>query len=151
MTAIPDAGIQLVKQFEGFSRIPYPDSGGKLTVGYGHLIKPGESFTEISEEQAENLLRQDMQEAADSIQKHVTVLLNENQFSALLSLVFNLGPAPLLGGLGRCLNAGDYDGASQRFIIWDHSGGQVVPGLRNRREAEQALFNKPVDPPENQA
>src|SRR5690606_33864855 len=56
-------GLTLLKEFEGLRLEPYHDVGGKLTIGYGHLIKPGEFYTAISEQEAEALLREDLKVA----------------------------------------------------------------------------------------
>lgn len=141
---IPPQALEIVKRFEGCVLTPYLDAAGKPTIGRGHLIKPGEQFGILTEAQADDLLREDMQTAAHSVDNLVKVPLNENQRSALISLVYNCGPAPLLEGLGRCLNAGDYAGCAARFVLWDRCAGVALEGLVRRREAEEELFNTPV-------
>lgn len=138
------AGLAMLKDFEGLRLTVYNDSAGKPTIGYGHLIKPGEDFTAgITEEYAEEMLRQDLHYAETAVSRFIRTGLTDNQFAALVSLVFNTGNAPLLGTLGRKLNQivePDYAGAADEFLRWDHAGGEVVPGLTRRRKAERELF-----------
>ena len=74
--------------------------------------------------------------------------LNQNQFDALVSWTFNLGPGNLRSStLLKRLNAGDYRGAADEFLKWNKADGKVLPGLTKRREAERALFLEPVTSP----
>jgi lysozyme len=140
-----DTGIALIKEFEGFSATPYKDGAGLLTIGYGHKIQPGELFDTISNETAEALLRDDVQEAADAVNRLVTADLNQNQFDALVSFTFNLGAGRLQEStLLTLLNSGNYDGASAQITRWKYIGTTASPGLSRRREAERSLFDKPV-------
>jgi lysozyme len=136
------SGLNFIKQWEGFRATPYKDAGGKWTIGYGHLIQPGESFTQISQAQALNILAQDVNWAENAVNSLVAVPLNQNQFDALVSLVFNWGSGNFANSqLLQKLNAGDYQGAAQR--LGEHpvtSGGVFVQGLANRRAAEKAMF-----------
>lgn len=145
--AINAKGLELIQHFEGLSLRVYLDVGKKPTIGYGHLIREGEDFTAgISSEYAEELLKKDLHYAETAVSRLVRTLLTENQFSALVSLVFNTGNAPLLGPLGRALNQvyePDYGLAANEFLHWNHVKGKVVFGLTRRREAERALFLTP--------
>ena len=139
-----DVGIELIKQFEGLALEPYDDVGGKLSVGYGHLIKQGESFSQISESQATSLLCSDLVTAEACIEDCVDVPLTQNQFDALCSFVFNLGCLKLRGStLLRMLNKGAYDIAAEEFPKWCRCGQNQVEGLLRRRLAEKLLFETP--------
>lgn len=139
-----DAGINLIREFEGFQPKPYDDIGGKPTVGYGHLIKQGESFSQISESQATSLLCSDLVTAEACIEDCVDVALTQNQFDALCSFVFNLGCLKLRGStLLRILNKGAYDIAADEFPKWSRVGQNQVDGLLRRRLAEKLLFETP--------
>jgi len=139
-----DAGIALIKEFEGFQPQPYDDLGGKPTVGFGHLIKQGESFSQISESQATSLLCSDLVTAEACIEDCVDVPLTQNQFDALCSFVFNLGCLKLRGStLLRHLNNGAYDLAADEFQKWCRVGQNQVEGLLRRRLAEKLLFETP--------
>lgn len=143
--AIGKSGIELIKEFEGFRAKAYRDVAGYWTIGYGHLIKPGEMdkylHREITEAEGEKILREDVKSAEASVKKFVKVPLTQGQFDALVSFTFNLGPGNLSSStLLKKLNAGDYQGASLELRRWNRAGGKVYAGLVRRREAEQNLF-----------
>ncbi|TKC86027.1 lysozyme [Trinickia terrae] len=139
------AGLNLIKQFEGLRLIAYADVVGVLTIGYGHTgpdVKPG---LIITQSQADQHLSDDLARFESGVGALVKVPLNANQFSALVSFSYNLG----LGNLGsstllRLLNQRDYPGAALQFPRWDRAGGRELAGLLRRRQAEQALFEAPV-------
>lgn len=139
--SINHAGLDLIKGYEGLELEPYADAGGKLTIGYGHLIKPGEFFSRISEKQAYDLLREDVRVAEAYVKRYVRVPLTENQFAALTSLVYNIGP----GNFRRStllvqLNRRNYALAAQEFLRWNKVGDATLRGLIRRRQSEKALF-----------
>jgi lysozyme len=135
-------GLNFIKRWEGFRDAPYNDGYGNLTIGYGHVIRPGERFTRISEAEASQLLAQDVGWAESAVNSHVLVPLTQSQFDALTSLVFNWGEGNFAQSqLLQRLNAGDYAGAANR--LGEHpvtSGGQYSAGLARRRQEEKALF-----------
>lgn len=134
-------GIQFIKQFEGFSSKPYPDSAGKSTIGYGHLIKDGESFDTISEDDALAFLASDLAWAETVVNRDVLVTINQNQFDALVDFVYNVGSANFRNShLLATLNEDNYDAAADELLMWDHAGGVEVAGLERRRKAERDLF-----------
>lgn len=137
---INEAGLLLIKEAEGLSLKPYPDSGGVWTIGYGSTSGVTADTPPISEQSAEVLLREDISHAEVEVGRHIKVPLTDNQFAALVSLTFNCGSAPLLKTLGNKLNAGDIDGAAHEFERWNKDNGVVVKGLTRRREKERALF-----------
>lgn len=135
-----EKGLELIKHFEGLRLQAYQCSAHVWTIGYGHTagVQPGDSVTT---EQADSLLRQDIEESERSIARYVTVPLNNCQFDALASFTFNLGAGNLRAStLLKKLNAGDYSGAAEEFPRWVSAGGKKLPGLARRREAEKALF-----------
>lgn len=140
---INDAGLQIIKDSEGL-RLEAYSAGSQWLIGYGHTRTAHAGMT-ITEAQAEQLLREDVQDAENSVRQRVSVPVNENQFSALVSLSYNLGS----GNFSRssvldALNAGDYAGAADNFLNHNLAGGQVNEHLTHRREKERALFNTPV-------
>jgi lysozyme len=143
MRRINDNGLALIKSFEGFRPDPYPDEGGTWTIGYGHTQDVDAGSAAVTEAQAETLLQEDVGAAEESVCGAIVVPLTDNQYAALVSLVYNAGSAPLTRMLGARLNAGDYAGAAQEFLRWRLSGGMVSDGLVRRREAERALFLAP--------
>lgn len=133
--------LNLIKHFEGFSSTPYVCSGGKLTIGYGHTATVKEGM-EVTEEEAEDLLTEDLKYAAECVEEYCDVDLTQGQFDALCSFTFNLGCGAYRSStLLRLINAGNIEAASQQFGRWVHGGGKVLPGLVKRREAERKLFN----------
>lgn len=141
MNHITDDALEKLKEFEGFRASPYGDPVGILTVGYGHVIEPGDNLAlPLTEDTANDLLWDDLDPFQDAIRAKIKVPLNDNQFSALCLLCFNVGTAPLNGTLGLKLNRADYQGAADAILMWDHAGGKVLPGLTRRRKAERALF-----------
>lgn len=138
------SGLALIKAHEGLELFPYADVAGHMTIGYGHLIMPGENFSGgISEHQAETILRADTEKAQRAVRVNVTVPLTQNQFDALVSLVFNIGIGAFTNStLLRVLNEGRYADAAAQFDVWRMAGKRVVQGLVKRRAAERDLFSR---------
>ena len=138
-----NGGIALIKQYEGLRLTTYKDAVGSPTIGYGHVenpIPPGGTRT-ITAEDAEQILREDLQRFEHDVNNMLTVEVTQNQFDALVSFAFNLGPANLKSStLLRKVNSGDFNGAAAEFPKWNHAGGQVLAGLTARRNAEKNLF-----------
>ena len=134
-------GIDLIKRFEGVVLKVYKDAVGLPTIGYGHLIKKGEVFTTLTQQQAEELLAKDLKQFEEGISTSVKVALTQNQFDALVSFAFNLGMGNVNSStLLRKLNAGDIQGAANEFVRWNKAGGKTLAGLTRRRLAEKELF-----------
>lgn len=151
---VNDATLKLITEFEGFVPNWYPDPahGWKVpTCCYGHTDAAGEPKYAATKNKtftaAEGLemLRRDLGQYEASVKKYVKVPLNSNQLGALVSFTYNLGAANLASStLVRKLNAGDYEGAAGQFPRWNRANGAVLAGLTRRRNAEAALFRKPV-------
>lgn len=140
---VSDAGLSLIKQFEGFMPTPYICPAGKNTIGYGHVIGAGEAFPQpLTEDAASALLRTDVDSRyAPKVQGMVTCTLTQSQFDALCSFAYNVGPENLkTSTLLRKLNAGDIAGAADEFPRWNKTNGKVLDGLTRRREAERTMF-----------
>ena len=144
MNRVTDEGLALIRVFEGFRAKPYLDPVGIRSIGFGHVILPGEHFTTITEAQATELMLRDIETKKGWIAYYIHRLLNDNQYSALMSLVYNLGVTPLTKTLGRKLNDGNMTGCAQEFTRWVYAGDKILPGLVKRRAAEKALFLQPV-------
>ena len=164
MRDINDAGMELVKSFEGIPdgdpttvKIdPYLDPIGIWTIGWGHAIRVGSDYLRgkenrraamglypggITKEQAEQLLRGDLMDACRDVESLVNVDLTDDQFGALVSFTFNLGRGNLAKStLLKKLNAGDFSDAASEFPKWNKAGGKVLKGLVARRAAEAELF-----------
>lgn len=139
---VSEQGIALIKQFEGFSPKPYLCPAGKPTIGYGHVIRQDESLAQVTAEQAISLLQGDVDAVGKLIEKMCGISLEQNEFDALVSLVFNIGGHAFeKSTLLRFLNAKDKPGASRQFLRWVYINGNKNEGLMRRRAAEKALFD----------
>ena len=135
------ACIDLVKEFEGFRAAAYKCPAGVWTIGYGHTAAV-EKDDEVTQQEAEELLTEDMKYVAECVEEWCEYDgLTQGMFDALCSFVFNLGCGNFRSStLLRLLNHGDADAAAQQFARWNKAGGQVLAGLKRRREAERKLF-----------
>lgn len=148
---ISECGIKLIKAWEGLldgdpSTVelePYLDAAGFLTIGWGHLVKEDEDFSDgITYYQADALLREDIIVAEKAVNKHVTRKLTQAQFDALVSFVFNVGETAFRKStLLQWINANDRDlRVPQQFMRWVHSRGKPFRGLARRRVAESEMW-----------
>lgn len=150
---INKAGIDLIKQFEGFRANAYQDSVGVWTIGYGTTAAAGlgiepKKGMKISEEGATELLQAAVDKFAKQIRPKIKVAITENEFAACVSLAYNIGPGAFTRStVLRMLNNGDKRGAADAFLMWNKAGGRVLAGLTRRREAERALFLTPDEKP----
>lgn len=146
---VSDAGLQFIKSWEGFEPGAYRDIAGIWTIGYGHT----EGFRDgrfhrgsvVSEKTALALLREDLGARERAVADAVRVPLEQYEFDALASLVYNIGVAGFRRStVLRRLNAKDRAGAADAFLLWNKArvGGRLreVRGLTRRRRAERALF-----------
>jgi lysozyme len=147
-----DAGVSFLLRQETFSPTVYKDDAGNPTIGYGHKLKPGESFPNgITEEQARQLLCADLAEGERAVRQNVKVNLTQSQFDALIAFTYNVGSGTrgFRGStLLRQLNAGNFAAAANQFPRWNKDKKKingrerlvVSPGLTRRRNAERSLF-----------
>lgn len=136
-------GIDLIKQFEGYSSKAYPDpatGGAPWTIGYGTIkgVKPGMIITA---EQAEKMLRDDVAKFESGVSSLITVPTTQGQFDAMVSLAYNIG----LGNFGKSTllkkhNARCYTCAADQFRVWNRANGKVMNGLTKRRAAERQVY-----------
>ena len=141
---ISDAGIELIKRFEGCKLTSYPDpatGGDPWTVGYGHTgpeVGPG---LVIDDERADDMLRPDLEKFEKCVDKVLMVPVTQQQFDACVSLAFNIGCRNFQGStLIKKLNAQDDSGAADQFLRWNMAAGKEMLGLTRRRRAERDLF-----------
>lgn len=141
-------GLNLIKEFEGFRNRAYLCPANVWTIGYGNTfyqdgrkVKQGDR---ISEPEAEKLLKVTVQKFADQVGELIKVPVTSNQFSALLSLAYNIG----VGAFARStllsmLNTGkSKQDVAIQFLRWDKANGRTLTGLQRRREREMELFLK---------
>lgn len=133
----------LIRQFESLRLTAYRCPAGTLTIGYGHTANVQEGQT-ITKFQAEALLQQDIAQI-ESYLNSMNLKLNQNQFDALTSLIFNIGPSAFQSS--TLFNIIRLDPFSEDIAIqfrrWIYSRGQVLPGLQRRREEELKLYFQP--------
>jgi lysozyme len=136
------AGLDLIKQSEGFRPKTYFDIAGYPTIGYGHRLEPRECYPEgICQTQAEVILLWDIHTAEQAVSRLVTVPLTQGQFDALVDFVFNLGASRLATStLLHELNTGRSEAAALQLLRWDHSGDHESAALKARRQAEYRLW-----------
>lgn len=146
MTISP-AGRTFIESWETFRPTAYkPTPNDVWTIGYGstHGVKQGDTCTLA---QADAYLDQDLVEAEHLVDHAVLVPLSQNEYDACVSLCFNIEEPftqrPATHFLSA-LNAGNRALAADQFLVWDHQGGKVLPGLLRRRQAERDLFLKEI-------
>ena len=138
---ISDEGLSLLKHFEGCELNAYRCSADVLTIGYGHTKGVTEGMV-ITEEEAETMLSDEMEEYEGYINDKVTVPLNQDQFDAMVCWVYNLGSGNLASStLLQVLNEEEYGDVPFQMKRWNKAGGKVLLGLQRRRDAEAALFS----------
>lgn len=162
-----DNGIRTLKLCEGRvvrngRHVIYDDQNGLpvvtgaplpagATIGYGHLIKPGEDFLDgIDEDVATKLLRADLGFAECAVCNAITAVLRQNQFDALVMLCFNIGARNFANStVVKYINnpnfhSGAYPTLAAAWRAWNRTGGRVSAGLRRRREIELNVYQNGI-------
>lgn len=147
ITTTGTAGIDMIKRFEGFRSAPYKCPAGIPTIGYGATFyttskKVTMSDKSITEAEAASLLRYMLKSFEQYVDSYAVDTLTQNQFDALVSFCYNLGPANLKSStLLKKVNANPNDPAIRvEFMKWTKAGGRTLAGLVKRREAEANLY-----------
>ena len=144
-------GLQLTEQSEKFVGHLYDDAADFCTIGYGHLVKykrcdgtePAQFLKGLTLVEGADWLEKDMGGAQIAVQMDVKVQLTDDQFAALCDFVFNVGPSKFSSStLLHVINQKQFDRVPAQMQRWDKAGGQVLPGLKARRDREAALFGK---------
>ena len=146
VSQLSSKGLTLIKQFEGFRPEAYLCSAGCQTIGYGHIIKEGEVFSQpLKESQAEALLLQDVEVTAKAIYRLITIPLTQGQFDALVSFTFNCGAGALQRStLRACVNRQEHMQVPAELLKWSRVKGGLSNGLMRRRMAEALLYVIPI-------
>lgn len=138
-------GQALIKKFTDLQLAAYQDRVGVWTIGYEHTGPEVKSGVTITQQEAEQLLINDLLRFERGVNALVTIKINQNQFDALVSFAHNLGLGSLQQStLIRLLNTGNFQAAADQFPRWDRAGGKTVAGLLARRNAERELFLTPI-------
>lgn len=141
---ISNKGIQLIKYFEGERLTAYQDSVGVWTIGIGHTgTVDGKNICrgmKITPQKSEELLKNDIERFENAVNK-INLLLNQNQFDALVSFSFNCG----IGSLQTLVKNRSINEIGEALLLYNKAGGKVLQGLVNRRKKERELFFSPVE------
>jgi lysozyme len=140
MSNVNEAALSLIKRNEGCALTAYQDSANVWTVGYGHT--PAVPGTQISQAHADQLLQADLDRFESAVARATaSVPTSANQFSAMVSLAFNIGVGVFQRStVLRKHLAGDHLGAADAFLLWNKGGGRVLRGLARRRGEERSLY-----------
>ena len=140
---ISNAGLDIIKKYEGCRLEAYKCPAGVWTIGYGHTkgVKKGMKITAAK---AEAYLKSDCKSSEKAVNKYMKKYnFNQNQFDALVSFTFNCGA----GSLKTLVNNGarSIEEISKKIPAYCKANGVTLEGLRKRRNSEKALFDKKVD------
>lgn len=144
-------GVQFIAGFEGYIGHVYDDGTGVMTVGYGHIENvpgngwwvPGQKHAGVlSQPEAMRLLKEDLNKHYSPYVRALHLPLSQNKFDALVSFIYNVGPGAIGpgSGVGSALRRYAWAVAGYRMLEWNKAGGQTLPGLVRRREAERSLL-----------
>ena len=138
-------GIDLITGFEGSKLVAYLCPAGVWTIGRGHTSMAGPPRVtpgmRITEDEAERILKTDLVQYENAVNKYITVRLSQPQFDALVSLCYNIGPdAFRRSSVVKHVNSREWDKVPADFMKWVKGGGRELPGLVRRRRAEVALW-----------
>lgn len=149
---ISPAGLDIIKEFEGWYPKAYKDPVGVWTIGWGTTGIDAQPGRVITKEQGTEFLRRDLIEVEDQVKTVVKVALNQYQFDALCSFVYNVGIGNLKKStMLKMINRGNFDAAAGQFGLYNHARDRdtgryiVLAGLTRRRAEEAALFQHPAD------
>ena len=112
-------GVAIIKKFEGLKLQPYLCPAGIPTVGYGST-KAGKLGRAITSEEADKFLTEDIETIEKQMTPLIRVEVTDNEWSALVSLVFNIGAGNFSNStLLKLLNNDDRHGAALQFSRWN--------------------------------
>ncbi len=138
---INEAGLAIIKRYEGLKLSSYLCPAGIPTIGYGHTghdVKLGITITEF---RAEELLTKDLERMELGVFGLVQTTLNDNQFSSLVCFAYNCGLGNLQNStLLKMINNNQFKEAADQFLRWNKARNMILPGLTRRRQTERELF-----------
>ena len=147
ITKIGTKGLDLIKSFEGLKLKPYLCPANVPTVGYGSTFYENDKKVKltdpsITEQRASELLLDSLKGFERYVDSYCRDDINQNQFDALVSFCYNLGPANLKSStLLKKANVNPNDPTiAQEFLRWNKAGGRALKGLTKRRQAESDLY-----------
>jgi lysozyme len=155
---ISEAGIQLIKSFEGCHNTPYRCPAALWTIGYGHVLYPDQACLKTPEralygikdehnrvfeyDEIDSILEKDLERFEAGVLRLCPAAADsQSQFDAIVSFSFNVGLGNLqASSLRMKYSRGEIEAAADEFLKWNKAGGKVLAGLTRRRSAERALF-----------
>ena len=147
ITKIASKGLDLIKSFEGLKLKPYLCSANVPTIGYGNTFYENKAKvtlkdSSITEQRAVELLAWSLKGFEQYVDSYCVDTITQNQFDALVSFCYNLGPANLKSStLLKKVNANPNDPTIRaEFLKWNKAGGRALAGLTRRRTAEADLY-----------
>ncbi len=141
MQKINERGLRLIREFEGCRLEAYLCPAKIPTIGFGSTGPHVEMGMKISQGEADELLLEDIERFEDGVNKVCGFNTTSDQFSALVSLSFNIGLSAFNGStVLKRHKLGNFIGAARAFAMWNRGGGKILPGLIRRREAEARLY-----------
>jgi lysozyme len=133
--------LSIIKKYEGFRSKAYICPGGYKTIGYGHLLKKNEAYENISENDADELLIEDIKKIEKSMIRLINVSLTQNQIDALISFCFNVGVGSFQRSTMRQkINRLEHMLVPDEFKKWIFANGKKLKGLVLRRHEESNLY-----------
>lgn len=144
---VSDELVDFIKSQEGFSPVAYkPLPTDRFTLGYGSTFIDGEPVQEgdtITEEMATRVLTNSLNAAAAQLSIGLPLVVTQQQFDAVISLAYNIGISAFKNSLtGQYFYQGK--DISDRFSLYNKSGGTVIQGLVNRRQKETQIYTNGV-------
>lgn len=141
---VNEAGLELIKSFEGCRYKAYRCPAGIWTCGYGATGPDVTETTEWTPEQATARLKRDVDRFATGLARMLKGNTTQNEFSAMVCLAYNIGLGAFAkSSILRNHVVGDKKAAAQAFLLYTKAAGRQLPGLVRRREAEKALYQSP--------
>lgn len=144
---VPPQCIAFVQRHEGCRLHAYPDAKGVPTIGWGHTGPQVHLGLVWDQATADANLAADLHTAASALERKVgeacVAELTDNQYSALISFVYNLGtgdPSKPDWQIWTLLRNGKFDQVPPQFARFVYCGGHKLQDLVDRRAEEQKLF-----------
>lgn len=135
-----EEGKMFIKKHELLCLVTHNTKNGVLKIGYGHTDDVYMGM-KIDKQQAEKLFIEDIEKAEACINSLVKVPLSQGQYDALISFTFCFGEKVFMRtAILKLLNDGDYNGAADKFLIWDRYQGRADSSMHLRREKEREMF-----------
>lgn len=131
-------GIEMIKEFENCVLTAYPDGNG-YSIGYGHY--GANAGDVITQEQAEELLQQDLEKFEQGVSSLLEVEVSQPQFDALVSYAYNCG----VSGLSETKMLIFINNEEHEEAVEEWPRGWEESSLLGRREKEAELYSSGIE------